>query len=237
MLRVFSRLALLVCIISGFVLAASAGETAEKDVAPQRDLPRTRAAEGDADLVRLEILIADLREDDVGKDVLSDVAAAPKALVERLAGGGKLNCLTRVQLVTLDGQEGSLQVGQRVPRIVGSQRTPGGQSNSVTMENVGMRLSVKPRLRDDGMIVLEIQIERSQLGPADEGAVIAKPSEGEPIRVSSTETFTAQTTVSARSGQSVLVGGLMDQRQDGECGVLVVVTPEASGSNAPQSTR
>jgi hypothetical protein len=77
---------------------------------------------------------------------------------------------------------------------------------------------------------MSIDIERSQLGPAEEGPSIAKPADGDPIRVAPLETLTTQTTISARSGQSVLVGAQQTRRQAPQGELLIVVTPELMGN-------
>jgi Flp pilus assembly secretin CpaC len=101
------------------------------------------------------------------------------------------------------------------------------------MENVGLMLGVTPGIRRDGLIVMQIDIERSQLGPAEEGTPTSKPSDGAAIRVPPTETLSAQTTVSARNGQSVLVGAERTERQARQSELLIVVTPELINSEPP----
>jgi len=186
-------------------------------------------------MVMIEVLIADVRRGEAAKGDAGDLPGDPKARIRQLDKAGKLDALTRVQLATVDGQNAFLRVGQRVARVTGSQRGAGGQVNSVTMENVGLMVGVTPRIRRDGLVVLVIDIERSQLGPAEEGPPISKPSDGAAIRVAPTEVLTAQTTVSARNGQSVVVGAQRTERQARQSELLIVVTPELIGNEPPAS--
>jgi len=98
-------------------------------------------------------------------------------------------------------------------------------------------LGVTPQIRRDGLLVMAIDIERSQLGPADEGPVISQPADGEAIRVAPVQSLTSQSTVSARSGQSVLVGAEQTRRQSRQSELMIVVTPQFSGSEPPASAR
>ena len=205
-------------------------------------------------LVTIEVLIADLRHGDAAKGDADDLHGDPKARIQQLEKAGKLDSLTRVQLTTVDGQKASLKVGRRAARIVGSTRVGGGgfgggvvpwrrvvvvarQVNSITFENVGLMLGVTPQIRRDGQVVMAIEIDRSQLGPAEEGPVISKPADGEAIRAAPTETLTAQSTISARSGQSVLVGRQLTRQQARQSELLIVVTPELPGNEPPAAER
>jgi Flp pilus assembly secretin CpaC len=157
-------------------------------------------------------------------------------------------------LAPIDGQKASLHVGQRVARIVSSTRIAGGGGrgglgggpdggadrgvvNSITMDNVGLLVAVTPHIRRDGLVVLTIDIERSQLGPAEEGPVISKLSDGEAIRAAPVENLTTETTVSARSGQTVIVGAQQARRQARQSELLIVVTPELPGNEPPGAAR
>jgi len=206
-------------------------------------------------MVMIEVLIADMRHGEAAKGDASDPPGDPKALIQQLEKAGKLDCLTRVQLTTVEGQKASLRVGQRAARIVGSQRIGGGgfgggggggfggggggvgQVNSITFENVGLMLGVTPQIRRDGLVVMSIDIERSQLGPAEEGPVISKPADGEAIRAAPTETLTTQTTIGARSGQGVVVGMQQTKRQGRQSELLIIVTPKLLGNEPPPSAR
>ena len=154
----------------------------------------------------------------------------------------------RVQLTTVDGQKASLQVGQRVARIVSSQRSfgggggggfggGGGQVNSITFDSVGLMLGVTPQIRRDGLVVMSIDIERSQLGPAEEGPVISKPADGEAIRAALRRASPLKQPSVARSEQSVLVGVQQTKRQARQSELLIVVTPQLLGNSPPPAAR
>jgi hypothetical protein len=111
--------------------------------------------------------------------------------------------------MTLDNQPAFIQVGQRVPRIVSSTVTQIGQINNVTLENVGLILGVTPRISPTGTVVMEIDAEQSKVGPEEEGIPVSISASGAVVRSPRIDTRTAQTTVAARSGETIILAGLI----------------------------
>lgn len=130
-------------------------------------------------------------------------------LIRALQDDRRVDILSRPQVMTLDNQPAFIQVGQRVPRIVSSQIVDGAVINSTTLENVGIILGVTPRISPDGLVVMEIDAEKSRLGAEDDGIPISINANGQVIRSPIIDTIVAQTTVSAVSGQTVILGGLI----------------------------
>lgn len=145
--------------------------------------------------------------------VLSASSESVSVLVRALQQSRRLQVISRPQVQTLDNQPAFVQVGARVPRITSSQLTVNGTINNTVLENVGVILGVTPRTAPDGMIVMEIDAEKSELGPEAEGIPISINSNGDVIRSPQIRIATAQTTVSARSGQTVIIGGLITKNQ------------------------
>ncbi len=255
MLRTLGSLTLVLCMACSVVSAAEPrGATSEDRGGPPRSRSNSVADAGAARMVMVEVLIADLRHGDAAKGDADDLHGDPTARIQQLEKAGKLDALTRVQLTTVEGQKASLRVGQRAARIVGSQRIGGGgfggaggggigggggggQVNNITFENVGLMLGVTPQIRRDGLVVMAIDIERSQLGSAEEGPVISKPADGDAIRAVPTDMLTTQTTISARSGQGVVVGMQQTRRQGRQSELLIIVTPELLGNESPSAAR
>lgn len=141
--------------------------------------------------------------------VLSASSDAVSVLIRALKECRRLEVLSRPQVMTMDNQPAFIQVGQRVPRIQGVTLGQFGQTNNVVDVNVGIILGVTPRISPDGLVVMEIDAERSRLGPEAEGVPISTSSTGEVVRQPLIDTVTAQTTVSAASGQTIVLGGLI----------------------------
>lgn len=141
--------------------------------------------------------------------VLSASSENVSVLLRALREGRRLDVLSRPQIMTLDNQPAFIQVGQRVPRITDTQTTQVGQVNSVVLENVGLILGVTPRISPDDLVVMEIDAEKSSLGPEAEGIPISITAAGGVIRSPRIDTTLAQTTISAADGQTVVLGGLI----------------------------
>jgi hypothetical protein len=73
---------------------------------------------------------------------------------------------------------------------------------------VGLILGVTPRISPEGMVVMEIDAEKSDVGPEAEGIPVSI-SGNTVIRSPSFNTTMAQTTVSARDGETIVLGGLI----------------------------
>jgi type II secretion system protein D len=141
--------------------------------------------------------------------VLSASSESVSILIRALSEARRLEVLSRPQITTLDNQSAYVQVGQRVPRVTGVTINETGQVNNVQDENTGLILGVTPRISPDGLVVMEIDAEKSAVGPEAEGVPISISSTGEVVRQPLIDVTLAQTTVSALSGQTLVLGGLI----------------------------
>jgi general secretion pathway protein D len=146
---------------------------------------------------------------DFGGLVLSASSENVSVLLRAMNQSRNVEILSRPQIMTLDNQPAFIQVGQRVPRIVGTSINQVGQVNTVELENVGLILGVTPRISPEGMVVMEIDAEKSEVGPEIDGIPVSISSTGEVIRSPRVNITTAQTTVSSASGQTIVIGGLI----------------------------
>ena len=146
--------------------------------------------------------------------VLSASSQNVSVLLRALNETRHVRVLSRPQIRTLDNQPAYIQVGQRVPRIIGSTVNQNGQSNSVALENVGLILGVTPRVSPDNMVVMEIDAEKSSLGNEQDGIPVAVSTDGTVIRSPRVDTTTAQATVSAANGETIILGGLIAENRD-----------------------
>ena len=149
-----------------------------------------------------------------GGFVFSASSNSVNLLLRALQEKRRLEVLSRPQLMALDGQPGYVQVGQNVPRIVATNIDAlGGQTNSITYEAVGLILQVVPRISPDGLVVMQITANKSEVGPEADGIPISVSNNGQVLRAPRIEITQALTTVSALSGQTVVLGGLIQTRK------------------------
>jgi general secretion pathway protein D len=141
--------------------------------------------------------------------VLSASSENVSVLLRALDRSGSMEILSRPQIMTLDNQEAFIQVGQSVPRIASSSITQFGQVNTVEDTQVGLLLGVIPRINPDGTVVMEVDATKSNVGSEVNGIPIFVSADGEVVRTPRINIASAQTTVSAASGQTIVIGGLI----------------------------
>jgi general secretion pathway protein D len=106
------------------------------------------------------------------------------ALVRALGGDGRNNILSSPSVVTLDNQETEFTVGQEVPFIQGEFTTnvanPTGEDaaagllgnpfRTIERKEVGLKLTVTPRINEGDAVRMDIKLESSSLAPTPAGA-------------------------------------------------------------------
>ena len=146
--------------------------------------------------------------------VLSAGSESVSVLLRALENKGCVRVLSKPHLMTIENLQGRVQVGQSVPRITGStQNVVGGVSNQIDNVDVGVILEVTPRVSPDGTIVMFVNATRSRLGSEDDGVVVAVSTNGDPVRQAPIDQIVAQTTIQARSGQTVVISGLIEEEK------------------------
>jgi type II secretion system protein D len=146
--------------------------------------------------------------------VLTASSESVSVLLRALEVSTRAQIISRPQVQTLDNQAAFVQVGSLVPRITSSTLSTAGVSNGTADTNVGIILQVTPRTSPDGMINLVISAEKSAVGPDATGIPISINAAGQVIRSPQILITTAQTTVAAKSGQTVILGGLITKDQE-----------------------
>lgn len=143
-----------------------------------------------------------------GGFVMSASSSNINFLLRALQESRRLEVLSRPQITTLDGKPGRVQVGASVPTVQGVTLTQFGQTNNILYQDIGIILEVQPRISVDGQVVMNVLAEKSELGPVNEGVVISV-IEGSEVRAQQIKTTRATTTVSAASGQTIVLSGLL----------------------------
>ncbi|MBR5243926.1 MAG: hypothetical protein IKW13_06810, partial [Thermoguttaceae bacterium] len=148
-----------------------------------------------------------------GGFVLSASSRSVDVTLRALREKNRLQILSRPQITAMDNQQAFILVGQRVPRIDGTTTTNYGVQMNTTDTPVGLILLVTPRVTKDGRVVMEIGAEKSSLGN-DADAVPIYSQDGEVIKSQSIDTIQAMTAISARDGETVMLGGLLTSEKE-----------------------
>jgi type II secretion system protein D len=130
-------------------------------------------------------------------------------LLRALEADSRLEVLSRPQILTADNQKATIDVGERVPLIDNTRISDISNLtvNSYHYENVGVSLTVTPKISPDGFVKMEIEPTVSQLSSSE-----VTVSAGVNIPIISQRKAT--TTVSVQNGQSVIIGGLISTTDD-----------------------
>ncbi|MDE0679923.1 MAG: type II secretion system secretin GspD [Gammaproteobacteria bacterium] len=134
--------------------------------------------------------------------------AALISAVENTAGS---NILGTPMVVTLDNQEATINVGQNVPFITGSYASSGINPSSaegqirpfttVGRNDIGLTLTITPRINQGDAVRLEIDQTLSELAPSVAGAVDLV-----------TNTRELKTAVIVEDGGTLVLGGLIQDK-------------------------
>lgn len=122
-------------------------------------------------------------------------------LLQALSTSSKANLLSTPQITVLDNKLGEFVVAQEVPFVTGSILTGNGTANPYTTierKDVGITLRVLPRINAGDTIRLEVSQEASSIAPTQLN------SASDII----TNKRSANTTVLADNGQTIVLGGL-----------------------------
>jgi general secretion pathway protein D len=129
------------------------------------------------------------------------------ATLHALAEEDKLDVLSRPYLLASDNQLASMLIGQSVPFINDTRITDTGQQiNNIVYRDIGLSLNVTPHINPDGVVILDVEPEVSQLTSQEVpissttfAPVIAKRS--------------AESRIAVKDGQTIVIGGLMEDRK------------------------
>jgi general secretion pathway protein D len=146
-----------------------------------------------------------------GGFVLSAASDSINLLLRTLQDAERLQILSRPQIMTMDNTEGRVDVGETVARVTGLVFNQNGSQTETEDVDVGLIMQVRPRVGSDGLIIMDIDATRSKVDTNNPGTPIGVGNNDEVIRVQNILKTTAQSTVAAYSGQTVIFGGLIQK--------------------------
>jgi general secretion pathway protein D len=132
------------------------------------------------------------------------------ALIRALSGDGETNILSTPSVVTQDNQEATIKVTQKVPFVTGQYTGASTGTSSTTgsavinpfqtvdREDVGITLKITPQINEGDSVQMKIDQNVSNLTATSIG--------GQPV----TDEREITTNILAKSGEIVVLGGLID---------------------------
>lgn len=135
-----------------------------------------------------------------------------RANLNLYAADGLLNILSTPSVMVRDNQVAHIQVGKDVPILTqqqqSTQNTDANIVNSVSYKTTGVQLDVKPRVTPGGMVQMDVQQQVSTATQTDTSDI-------------KSPTFVVRqitSNVAVRSGQAVVLGGLIENNDEGSKG-------------------
>lgn len=150
-----------------------------------------------------------------GLTYLLDVAGQSRAMLKAFADDQRVSILSTPRLLVKSGEEANIDVGTEVPTITARQTSPQqiegntGLLQSIQYRKTGIILSIKPTVYSDDRVDLEISQEVSEALPLGDSDTTGSPS---------IFNRSVKTSLSLRDGGSIVLGGLMSQRQTNSSG-------------------
>ena len=145
----------------------------------------------------------------------SIVEAAGKFAASIKAAGEekRLNVISSPHILASNNKEAKIQIGAEAPIFTSTYTTVGTTESStitgtIEYKDIGIILTVTPRVSDAGLITLDIQIEDSQATTVKIG------SEDNLLDVPAFRKKVAKTTLSVLQGQMIVIGGLISDTRD-----------------------
>ena len=133
-------------------------------------------------------------------------------VLNALASDSRLNIISSPSLMVLNHQEASIQVGDQVPITTQQQQATTTDSNiinNIEFRDTGILLNVRPRVNANGLVVMEIEQEVSDVAP-NSGNSLTPTIQQRKIN----------STVAVQSGETVVLGGLIrENKSESESGV------------------
>jgi general secretion pathway protein D len=143
-----------------------------------------------------------------GFNFLVGSEATPRLILSALQSVTDVKVLSSPSLVVLDNQIATLQVGDQIPvatRSAVSVEVPNAPVvNNIDYRNTGIILRVSPRVNVNGNVLLDIEQEISNVA----GGV------GSNTLTPTVSQRRVKSSIAVASGQTVLLGGLMAERQE-----------------------
>ena len=121
---------------------------------------------------------------------------------------GRLQLLSNPSITVANNEDGRIQVGSeiRLPDSIATFDT-GTQSTTVTAQEIGIILEVRPTINPDGFVRMDIRPTISRLS---EQTTDISETFSSPIIIKRT----ADTTVTVKDGETVVIGGLIEENSE-----------------------
>lgn len=147
----------------------------------------------------------------IGKGITLGSVTFPgiAAFVKAVKSDSDFNVISTPQILTLDNEEASIEVGQNIPfvtQVVETAQTTDRPIQNFQYKDVGVALKVTPQINEDGFIRLKIEESVK--------SVVSQTALGNSVLAPTTTYRTAKTSITVKDGETAVIGGLIETRLD-----------------------
>jgi len=138
------------------------------------------------------------------------------AAIHASATENRLKVISSPHILASNNKEAKIQIGRSEPILTSTYTTtgtssPGVVEGTIEYKDIGIILTVTPRISDAKLVTLDISIEQSDVGKTKLGTLDFVPY---------FQKKTAKTTLSIMEGQTIVIGGFIEEKKDeGKAGV------------------
>ena len=142
---------------------------------------------------------------------ITDSAGKLAAAVHASATDNRLRMISSPNLLASNNKEAKIQIGTSQPILTSTYSTTttgvstGYVEGTIEYKDVGIIITVTPRISDGGLVTMEISIEDSK---------VETTSLGNLSNVPVFKKKTVKTTLSIMGGQTIVIGGLIEESKD-----------------------
>jgi type II secretory pathway component GspD/PulD (secretin) len=189
--------------------------------------------------VAIELFVVELPakkadDKDKGPDE-KDLSGTIDEVAERLDAMSKKGLIAgvkRIQLTALEGQTGSLTLGESKPFVMGSTVTATGIARrQITYRNIGTQIKVTPQVMADKSVTLDLNVQDNR-SRNSETATVGNDEKGNPIPAPEFILTSLNGKVSVASGKAVLAKDAKVTSKEGQGQTLIVVGARVVESDA-----
>jgi general secretion pathway protein D len=134
------------------------------------------------------------------------------ATLQAIATAGKAQILSRPSILARDGQPATILVGQEVPLVTGITFESVGSTtepiNNIQYTPVGIQVNVTPYISPDNFVEMIVTPQDSEVDPTQTEPI------GGGVNAPVIDTRSADTVVVTPDGQTVVIGGLMENDKE-----------------------
>ena len=132
------------------------------------------------------------------------------AAIHASASEDRLKVISSPHVLASNNKEARIQVGSSQPILTNTYTTtgtssPGVVEGTIEYKDIGIILTVTPRISDAKLVTLDLSVESSTVGQTTLGTLTSVPFFGKK---------TAKTTLSITEGQTIVIGGLIEDTKE-----------------------